>query len=268
MNVIIKYGKSLAIIAFSTLLLSSILFGCSSSQETKTLTLSQAKSLNGYFILHEDDTLEPLPVSNCSKSSTNLNTDGVYEEPKVEYGFSYRLFENIDPIKINVRNGDRLIVCGSEANGMSSNTGFLTTYVGYGCEKYMGKYFDYETLDGELIPQRGKAGSNAELTTFWRNKGLTNFSFVYSFDNVYQFMLSESMKSFEVSKYENASKVEETLHFDVPCALIVDSTAWQIPVDRSNDGYFIIDVSSLENGVYCESKDIKLDEYYLFSIER
>lgn len=225
----------------------------SGNMEKKTM-LDDIKGVEGIYCLHSDGTI--------------TKPELISERWTEEYVYSHA-----EPLIIDRTAGDKLIYIGDMVYFGTYNDGIFE--MDYKCDKYYwsGKtvdFFDIEEFEGADI--KGKY-TNHTFLKFDTEEEFSTMGFVVEpkIINAYDgevFILSYYERSYTYGFFEGTDWKEKEERNDVPFYdLISNGTnecAFEAPVIKGKDGYFTIDVTDVEAGIYYHDFDSgEFDEYII-----
>lgn len=226
------------------------------STETKTITLNDILGDEGVYCLHADGSV--------TKGGKLRETD--------ELGLYY----GDEPLVINRDKGDKLIYVGDMVylNEYSDNLFEME----WKADKYYwnGKsvdFFDIEIFEGQNIDGKFWNYMFLELDTdeFLEPLGFKLFTPVRGYDGE-SYIVSKEKTSYTYGAYEGTEWKEITEYNDIPYydfnrdGCESNDYAFKAPIIKGKDGYFTIDLSNVESGIYINDFDSGDYDEYVFEI--
>lgn len=207
-----------------------------------TYSLNDVGTLSGFFVLNQNSNLISVP---------RTNYEGFYESTKKHLYKGSSL-----PICLDRSKGDKLVVVGGEWEGRSRNekTNMTieihnVTFLGYG-NIYMFENLDTEEMDNVNGISISTINDDAKkITQALSGTGISCLHEDSSFDHRY-LITSKYNTPVTCGFYEGTEYKSMTVNLTHPFIVTDQENPIMVPVQATQNGYFIIDVSALPAGMY------------------
>lgn len=209
-----------------------------------TYNISAVGSLDGLFRLDASK-------QNLRSIANRLNIDGIHSYDGEEFSGHICESKN-EAFPINQTDGEKFVIVGGEYRGSNKIKVYNASFIGYSniSEFYRVKLkdtIDFQGVDVSKISNDYEAVNEALSGTgvhFHRCRDNQSQKFIELI------LADEKDKIVNYSAYYGTQSKTMSVTMSRFCYLVKDETAAFVPIEKTQDGYFIIDTSSLSAGIY------------------
>ena len=227
-----------------------------------TYSLSEVGNLDGYFCL--DPSREILKQVHAKMQYEYHNKEILFLNEKELTEYLYVGYTDFAPITVDRTQGEILVMVGSTWDGRSENRKKEMEF--YTCELwgYGNPYFLPQTMDlSEFEEVNGREIASMDGNIEAINDALADTPiqlYVYSemsvlklalMQNYPLFLSSKCGETFTFGSYSGTEYIEQNVAMITPYyQMKMNESATVVPINKTKEGYMIVDISSLEAGMW------------------